>query len=242
MFSLTYFYYWAIIFISSLLQGVTGFGFALLATPLGLAFFDQKTLVVTNSLVSIVLNAYLSQKIKTPWDKKIGLILILSSFFGAPFGMLALILVSANNLKLATGILAFVFAIISLFPNIRFKLKQSFAAFAGFLTGFLQTSIGFSAPPIVLFLNSLKFPPNKVRKILSIVFLGISLVSIPLLLVGNLLTQQRLLIGLGSIPFVILGSTVGHILAGKLPKKTFRLLNLALIIFGSVLVILSALE
>jgi uncharacterized membrane protein YfcA len=53
------------------LQGVSVFGFAVIAAPLGLFFYDPVTLVVIFAVISIFLNAYLSLKIKTHLDNKL---------------------------------------------------------------------------------------------------------------------------------------------------------------------------
>jgi uncharacterized membrane protein YfcA len=231
-----------VIFVSCILQGITGFGFAVLAAPLGFLFFDQQTIVVVLTIISLVLNTFLLQKIKSKVDKKFVVKLLIPGLIGVPLGVIALTAIDGNILKLAAGILALVFVIILLFPRAKIKENNVLTVFVGALTGFLQSSIGLSGPPIVLVLTGYSLEVKQMRKTLAIVFLFLSIISLPLFLYKNILTWDRLLLGAMSIPLVIIGGNIGNKISDKVPKEAFRILTLLMVLAASIQVIYNVLS
>ena len=231
-----------VIFVSCILQGITGFGFAVLAAPLGFLFFDQQTIVVVLTIISLVLNTFLLRKINAKVDKKFIYKLLVPGLIGVPLGVVALTAIDGNILKLVAGVIALVFVIILLFPRAKIKENNYITAIIGGLTGFLQSSIGLSGPPIVLVLTGYCLEVKKMRKTLAIVFLFLSIISLPLFLYKNILTWDRFLLGALSIPLVIFGGNIGNKISDKVPKNIFRILTLLIVFAASVQVIYSVLS
>jgi len=235
------FYFLLAIFISCVLQGITGFGFAVLAAPLGLLFFDQPTITVALSVIGLVLNGYLVRKIETKINKKIVLHLIISGLIGIPLGVLALTSLDANLLKLIVGILAIIFALLLILPKTRIKEKFPLTFSLGGLTGFLQSSVGLSGPPIVLLLLSYGLKPKELRKILAVVFLVLNIVTLPLLFWKDVLTLQGLFLGLMTIPVVIFGAALGNSISNHISQNLLRWLTLAIIVAAGIHLIIKTL-
>lgn len=140
-----------IIFLSCLLQGITGFGFALLAAPLGLYFYDQKTLVVILTIISFVLNIYLLFKIEAKYYRKLAKHFLFSGLIGVPVGVLVLTTISSEILKVFAAIVAAIFGFI-LFRSQKVSKEQrigdknssrnhKLTSRVDFVTGLLQSSV-----------------------------------------------------------------------------------------------------
>ena len=232
-------YFLLTIFVSCILQGITGFGFAVLAAPLGLLFFNQPTVTVILAIIGLVLNGYLALKIQTKADSKIVRQLIISGLIGVPFGVLALTSVNPNFLKLMAGTLALFFALILTFPKAKLKKRTKLTLALGSLTGFLQSSTGLSGPPIALMLLGYGLEPKKMRKTLALVFLVLNVFTLPLFFWKNVLTWPRLSLGILALPAVIIGGMVGDKISNHVSKNLVKWGTLILVILASAQVIYS---
>jgi len=104
------YYFLGVIVIASLLQGITGFGSALVAAPLLLLLIDKTTSVVSLTFVSIAMNLFLFLKIKYPLEKESFYRLLWPSLLGLPIGILILQNLEVGVLRIIAGTLSVVFA------------------------------------------------------------------------------------------------------------------------------------
>lgn len=148
-----------VILIASYFKGITGFGQALIATPLALILFGKYVALSSILVVGLVLGGYLAFRVKEKLDWQSLRALLAGAAIGLPVGLVVIHLVSLSVLQVAAGATAIVSALLLVFS--RFKINQSIGVtlFAGSLSGFLQTSTSMSGPPVVLLLNA-KTPPN----------------------------------------------------------------------------------
>lgn len=223
-----------IAFGSSILQGITGFGFALIACPLCLLYFSQSTVVVVLTVISFVLNIFLLKKINADVDKKLIRTLIISGLIGVPIGVFALTRINPSILKLSVAGMSLLCAFIMMSSKIRIKENSILTTSVGTLTGFLQASIGLSGPPIALTLTSYGMETTSMRKTLAIFFLALNIISLPLFLMNNILTTDKFLLAISTIPVVLIGGQLGNKFAGLLPQSTFKYLTIIMVIGLSV--------
>jgi uncharacterized membrane protein YfcA len=208
-------------------QGLTGFGSALIATPLLLLILDKFTVVTSLTIIGLVLNAFLLRKIKQPVNLTLLPPLCLASVIGMPFGIWILKAVPINLMKIIAGSLAILSVLIVSFTKLSLPRTKFLTAIAGLFSGVLQTSISMSGPPIVILLAAMDGEKNEVRKTLVTFFLFINLASLPFFLFSKFLTIQRISVSLFALPFVFLGAYLGNKVVEKVPQKAFRLLALA---------------
>lgn len=227
-------YFLVIIFVSCILQGLSGFGFAVIAAPLGIMLLDHETTVVALTIISFALNLYLLNAIKSDIDSKLIKTLIIACFIGVPLGVYTLIYVNDNILKLIVGIATLIFSILFLITKNKIKQSTTTTSFVGFITGFLQSSIGVGGPPAVLLLNAYDLNPKEIKKKLAILFLCTSLFSLPLFFWNGILTISRIQLGLMAIPFALFGGWVGNNLSDKFPKLIIKILMLSIVIIISI--------
>lgn len=186
-----------IISFACLLQGIVGFGFALVATPLCLIFLEKETVISSMLVVSVILNGFLTREIKEQVDFKLLIYLFLSSLLGMPLGVWVLKIVPTQQMRISVGSLAIFFTAFLYFSNFKLPTNNLLTVIAGFFSGLLNTSTSMSGPPVVL------------------------------LFTNQVTTFQRVSFGLISIPFVLLAGFLGNRMAFKVSHKLLRLLVLS---------------
>jgi uncharacterized membrane protein YfcA len=144
-----------IIFVSCFIQGITSFGFSLVAVPLLSMFLSLKVIVPLLVIFSFVLNSIILVKLKDYINFKEIYILILSAVIATPIGANILINVNERILQLMVGIIV-VFSAILFKTGFKIKLKNEKLAYfpVGFMSGILNGSVSLSGPPIILFLTN----------------------------------------------------------------------------------------
>lgn len=222
-------------------QGITGFGFALIATPLTLIFLDKETVVCSMLVISVVLNGLLIRKIKQAVNWRLISLLFVTSLIGLPFGLWTLQHISLDLLKILVGSLSIIFALCFYLRNIRLPKNNWLTAFVGFTSGFLTTSTTMSGPPVVLLLTGQNLTKDQIRKNLVVFFFLMSVCSVILFLINKIVTVPRISFGLISLPFVMLAGLMGNKIVNRIPQKIFRRLILGFIFFSGVYCIFSGL-
>jgi uncharacterized protein len=147
----------AIIFISGLVKGTTGFGFALFSLPLLVHIIPIKNLIPLITLFNLSSSIQIIiQTRQLKLNRRI-LALSLTGVAGVIIGSLVLKFISDIWLKLFVSVMLIVTSILFLTGyrfNIR-KIKRGIVI-AGFISGFLGGGTSVSGPPLALFLTSLK--------------------------------------------------------------------------------------
>ena len=235
------FFFLVIMLLACFYQGLTGFGAALIATPLSLLVLDKFTVVTSLTLIGLALNAFLSWKIKQPLNLTLLLPLCLASVIGMPFGIWILNAVSINLIKIIAGSLALLSTLIISFTKISLPRTKLLTVTAGLCCGVLQTSIGMSGPPVVILLTAIDGGKNEMRKTLVTFFLFMNVISLPFFFFSKSLTFQRVSVGFFALPVVFLGAYLGNKVVAKISQKAFRLLALITICITSLVSICSGL-
>lgn len=234
-------YFILIIFLSSVNQGINGFGFVLIAAPLSLLFLDKFTVLASIFIVSIFLNSYLLNKIQQPINWKIFIPLALASLIGMPLGLSLLIIVPIEFIKIVAGSLAIIFTFLIVFQKSAFHANRFLAGIAGLLSGVLHTSIGMSGPPAVMLLAGSGKEKNEIRKTMAAFLLWLSVIALPIFFIAGHLTWERVSFGFYALPFVFAGAYLGTKIAHKLSQKTYKILALILVCITGLVAIYSGL-
>lgn len=235
------FSFFIITFLASFNQALSGFGFALIATPLALLFLDKFTVVISLTVISVLLNIFLVKKIKHGIHWEFLLPLLLASLIGMPFGLWLLTSTSISIIKIVAGILSILFMLIIMFKKSVLRPNKLNTILTGILSGILQTSIGMSGPPVVLLLAGSGKEKNEMRKTLVTYFFVLNAISLPFLYSSGELNLQRVGYGIYAMPFVLLGAYFGNKVAHKLSEKTYRTIALVTVLITGLISIYSGL-
>jgi uncharacterized membrane protein YfcA len=222
----------AVIAFASLLQGILGFGSALVAVPLALIFLPKETVVSSMFMVGLSLNGFLSVRIKEPISYRPVLFLFLASLFGMPLGVWMLRAIPLETMQVLVGGLVVVFTILLQWGKLRLPQSPFLMGIAGFFSGLLNTSTSMSGPPVLILLAGQGLPKNQFRRTLVSFFFVSGLVAALMLVISGVMTLQRASYGLVAIPFAFLGGYVGDRLSTRLPEKPFRVLAPGRVVSG----------
>jgi uncharacterized membrane protein YfcA len=218
-----------IVSLGSLLQALTGFGFALVVVPPALVVLDRLTVVTALVVMSPALNALLIGRIRAPVDRRLIVIVLASSLAGMPLGLVVLKTLPSDPFRVLASALSILFA--SLLHTGRVALPQNTAGYGGtgFVSGLLQTSTTMSGPPLVMLLLSGDRTVATIRRTLAIMFIFLAIPTLALLAVTGSATRDGIVYGLAALPVVVLAGFIGHRLARRLSRARFQGFSLGMI-------------
>ena len=232
-----------IIFFSAMLQGLSGFGFSILAVPLITLFISPKIVVPILVLFSLVINIAVFSSARKAFEiKKIWLLMIFG-ILGMPLGAYFLVVLDDNIIKLIIGIFIAIFGIL-LLSGFRKEIKREKLSMIpiGIFSGILSGSISMGGPPVILFLSNQGVSKQIFRANLAVYFFILNIFTIPVFFWNGLLTTQVLSYSAKFFPSLSIGVIAGNILSRKIKEHHFRKLTLLLLIIMGLLSLISGLR
>ena len=144
-----------IIFLGSFFATVSGFGFALVATPLLGLIMPLKWAIIFILVLTVVLRILTMYQVWGEFNWRTVILTSIGSFIGMLPGSKVLHFISITHLQIFLGIvLLAATALMSLQYTVPIKNKTAGRLGAGFLSGFFGACTSVSGPPLVLyFLN-----------------------------------------------------------------------------------------
>jgi len=219
--------------LGGVLKGATGAGAPILAVPLLAMLYDVPLAVAIFTLPSLFSNVWQGWRFRahriTPaltWG------FALAGAAGAGVGSLILVSLPSELLLLCVAGTVFLYIAFRLArPHwaLDLDLATRLAAVAGFAGGILQGAAGISAPVSIAFLNATRMERDAFIATISIFFVAMSLVQIPLLAAWDVLTPARALLSAGATLPLIAGMPLGAWLARRMSKVFFDRLILAIL-------------
>jgi uncharacterized membrane protein YfcA len=227
--------------LAGVVTGLTGFGLALISTPILLFVYEPRTVVVVTVILSIFISA------AVVWDSwhearwRLALALLVPALFGIVIGTVVLGAIDPVYIRLAIGAIV-VFSAVLLVRDFNLPGANTRwgALVAGSASGALSTSTGLAAPPIVLLMASRGLPKHEFRGTSVLYFLPLSIAGLVVLFVRGLVEVPEVPLGLALVPAAIVGKAVGTALLKHVSEKAFRSLTLGLVILTGTLGVMTA--
>src|ERR671916_1665710 len=216
--------------------GMTGFGLALISTPLLLFVYEPRTVIVLTAIFSIFISGAVVLDSWRDAYGRLALALLLPALAGIVVGAEILRTVDPVYIRLAIGVIV-VFSALLLLRDVRLPGAGSRwgPLVAGSASGALSTSTGLAGPPIVLLLASRDLPKHEFRGTSALYFLPMSLIGLAVLVFRGLVEASEVPLGLLLIPAAIAGKALGTALLGRVSERTFRAITLGLVILTGTL-------
>lgn len=232
-------YVFVVIFISSLIRVVFGFGNALLAMPL-LAMTSLGIKVVT-PLVALVAATLALQILYSAWksvDIRSAWRLILSSLLGIPVGLYLIKVADDAVVKMILALVILGFSFYSLTnPGRRTKISEHASYLFGFVSGILGGAYNANGPPIVIYGTMRKWPPEEFRANLQGYFFPTSLIILSSHALGGLWTAPVGKLYLLAIPAMVAAMLIGNRIHKALPRNRFEMAIHTLLIVVALILI-----
>lgn len=232
-----------IFFFSAALQGLTGFGFSILAIPLITLFISPKIAVPILVIYSMIINIVVLYSARKAINLKKIWILLSAGIITLPLGAHLLVIMNEDLLKIFIGSMIFTFGILLLIGfRKQFKNERLAMLPVGMLSGLLGGSISISGPPIILFLSNQDVDKHTFRGNLAAYFFILNIFTIPVYYLNGLLTKEVWNYSLTFLPGLLIGVFVGSFLSHKIKDDHFKKLTLILLIVMGILSIISGLK
>lgn len=219
------------IFIASFMQSITGFGLAIIATPLLIISYDAKFVVILLQFIALCSNFVQSVQLYRDINKKLVLYLTIGALVGQPIGLYIYDTVSSATLKIIVSAAILLFLILMKFFNAKIPESNRNSGITGFLSGILATTTSMSGPPLVMYLAYTKQNPTVIRATCVLYFFLINVTA----LIAFYLNGEPLLAAakesLFLLPALALGLVGGSLVFKHVSAELFRKL-----IFGMLFV------
>jgi uncharacterized membrane protein YfcA len=221
-------------------QAVSGFGFALIGTPLVAVLAGPKEAVVGLTMVGLVLVAQLSLRGRGHVDRPTVGVVTVAAIVGMPLGLFVITRADERVLTFAIAIAVIAFSLL-LWGGARVPAGRGTDAGGGFTAGILSTSTGTSGPPIVIALSAKQLEPAVFRATISAIFLVQGAAALVAFALGGQITRDAVAVALAGLPGVIVGSIVGERGFRRLDTPTFRRVVLGMLFVSGVVALFGAL-
>lgn len=229
----------AAIFAASFFSTISGFGFALIATPFLSMVMPLKTAIVFVLLVTMILRTTTMYRTRTEFEWNTVLLTTLGCFIGMVPGSLVLKLMPVAILQ---RLLASVLLAASLLMSLQYTLKISNVTFgrigAGVLSGFFGSATSVGGPPLVLYFLNEKTEKTLMRANMIWIF-GLSsfLTALTYYFAGNMQEIKEWGLLLPMLPSVFLGIWLGEKMFYHLNQHLFRRLSLIVVFCGALMML-----
>jgi uncharacterized protein len=228
--------------IASFVRGLTGFGFAIVATPLLALVYPPVVAVPVATLLQIpsglptVLRDWSDTNIKAATTAWLG---------GLPAlvpGVFLLGSVPANEMRLIVG-LAVIFSTVALAfgRKLNREPKPHELIGAGALSGLMQGAVAMAGPPVILLILSSSWTAARCRATLSFVFLLLGTASLIFGAIHGLVTKESILIAAATVPGLLIGQAIGSSLFVRIDSARYRSISTLCVAIAGVLVLIRGL-
>ncbi|MBC35112.1 MAG: hypothetical protein CL663_03585 [Bacteroidetes bacterium] len=229
-----------ITFASSVVKGITGFGFALLAVPLLSLIYPLDMLVPAMVLFNLITSLYILFKLqeKIKWYYIVPM--FIASLGGIPLGVYALEYLDQETLKLIIGAIILIFSL-KMLKGVKLAKKRLKLpiVFAGFVSGILTSSVSLSGPPLVIAMLRKGYNKEVFRGLFSWFNVFACLFSSVAFYVKGYLNPDSMKLALFSLPLLIIGSGWGSKIQKNFNQQQFKRVVIILNAFTGLLIVVS---
>lgn len=225
----TWFLLAIIVFIASMLQTSTGFGFSIMSMPFLLFIYEPHTAVQINLILSLLISIIMVFKVKQEVDKAMLAGLLKGSIFGIPVGIIIYLYVNVEYIKVIVSSVI-IFLTICLLLKVKIQQTKMRDFFTGMLSGLLTTSIGMPGPPLLLYFSGAGKEKATIRNTTLTYYLYIYFVSL-LIQIGISGTNKSVIyLSIASLLPLALGMLLGQWIFLWMNQKTFQIVNYILLL------------
>jgi len=217
-----------VIFLASVLQGIFGFAFMLIAMPLVSFILDIRTTVPLLALVSFSVSLiYWFLVLRLPRSEPFHYKKIMPLFAGAslgiPIGVSFLIQFDERLIKLILGIVLILYSIYSLFyKRIIVRLPDWTGYIFGFFSGLMGGAFNIGGPPVVFYISTKEWSKIDIISSLSLFYVVAStLIMLFHIWAGNI-TGDIVVTFLEILPAEFIGMLLGTSLFRRISEDKYR--------------------
>lgn len=229
----------AVVLFSAFIQGVIGFGYAIVAMavlPLVIDFREANLLVAFSIVLPVI---WIFWGYRKQSELKLLAGAIVGSLVGLPLGLLTFTVIDLDYLVRGTGFVILLIVIDAFFqkpPQMAEDTQKGssvWSAVAGFSSGFLAGTTSIGGPPIVIYAVRQPWSQDQYKGFIFGFFILISITRAVGLSLMGLATPAVLWTSAVIIPFVFLGMKLGTLVAPHINPVLFKRCLLTLLAVSS---------
>lgn len=221
--AMTFFFVILIIFVAGIVQGLTGFGAALVALPLLALVLPMIQAVPLISLVGFCMTLQMIPELRGNVLWKPAVLLIAASLPGLALGTHALRTVSPSLLSGLLGAMILAFSLFSLRRKGRvLPLGTISCIAAGFMAGWLNGAISAGGPPAIAYASLQPWSKDEIKATLLAFFIVASASTVISYVMAGLYTASTLQYFGASVPGLVFGVWIGRRWYGGMSSESYR--------------------
>ena len=219
-----------IVLLAAFLQGLTGFGFALIALPLLEFFIDIRISVPLMVLLGTLISLHLSLRLRKSINLKSVLTLTLATLPGIPLGTYALKHLPTQGLSIGIGAVMILFTsyMLLLKPKPR-ELGMAATSLAGLSCGVIGSSIGAGGPPIIIYTTLQPWDKDQAKGTMAFYFSICGLLTIASHAFSGMITEEIMHMYTMSLPSLAAGIWLGTSAYKRLSDDSYKRLAFILV-------------
>ena len=223
-----------IFLLAGFVQGLTGFGSALVAIPLLSLIIDIKTAVPLCMLNGLIITSYLAFKLRHHLDRDKIFPLLIGSLPGIAVGVSLLKQVDASYIRYGIGALLIIYSLFNLIFSPRpLNPGKTWGYLAGFLTGTIGAAFSAGGPPAIIYTTLTSWKKEEIKATLTGFFATTGLITVIVHAASGITTLTTVNIFAVTAPFVLIGTTLGSQVSGRINRRTYlQLIYCFLIVMG----------
>lgn len=231
-------------FIAGFINGLSGLGAALVAVPVIAQFIEPHTIVPVATFLALVLCAELGWLYRKYCLLQQLKILTVGSVPGLVGGAYVLLFIPAHILLFCIGCIMVCYVVWQLYPKtVQKEMRESplKILLAGFLSGFLSTSVSFGGPPVAVYALQARWGQKETVSTMSIFVIVSTAIALIVFIGTGLFTLETLKWCLLGTPAVTFGFLFSIPFMQYVKLHVFRKILLFIVGAGGISCIVNAL-
>jgi len=219
-----------IVVVAAFIQGLTGFGFGLIALPLLGLFLPLKMIIPLIIMLALFISLTLSIQLRHAIDWKKITALSIATLPGIPLGIYILQNLPAEPLALSLGLVMVSFTSYQLLATPKtINLGLPYTLSAGFACGVLTASISTGGPPVIIYAAMQPWSKDQAKATVACFFFISGFTTVVSHAISGLITTEVLYNFTISLPALILGIFAGTFAYKRMSDHGYKSLALILV-------------
>jgi uncharacterized membrane protein YfcA len=211
-----------IFLLAGFVQGLTGFGAALVAIPLLGFIMDIKTAVPLSMLNGLIITGYLAVALRRHLDREKILPLLMGALPGILVGVYLLKEADSSLIRYGIGMLLLAYSLYNLLAHPRpLNPAKGWGYLAGFLTGTIGAAFSAGGPPAIIYTTLTSWSKDEIKATLTGFFVINGVITAFMHAASGITTLEILEIFCFTAPFSFIGTTIGSRVSGRINRKTY---------------------
>ncbi|SHN59174.1 sulfite exporter TauE/SafE family protein [Desulfovibrio litoralis] len=222
--------------LGGIINGIAGFGAAMIAMPILALGISLDIALPACTLIVLLASIHMTYKYRTFKDITRSKGIIIGSIPGAIFGLTLFFYLPEVAMKLWFGSFLIIYSLWSLFGKLDTQkvISPNWGYLAGFVSTSFGTTLGFNAPPLVIYFSLSGLNKDDLKSALSIFNVITCIIIVTSQAMANLYSTKVFMSVLAGAIAVFIGNSIGIDLSKRISEKMFRrILYMFLCIMGT---------